>query len=78
MSLKSKFSSEALRARTALGLTQQEVADAVSTSVRWYQHIEKGTFMPGNVLMLRLILFLGLDIEVFREEEEINVPVRSR
>lgn len=78
MSLKSKFAHEIFHARAKLGLTQQQVADAVSISVRWYQHIEKGTNLPGSIVMLRLFIFLDLDLHAFREEAEIIVPISSR
>ena len=47
-------------------------------SVRWYQHLEKGTYLPGAVVMLRLILFLGIDVEVFRESLDLCVPVYTK
>ena len=44
--LKSVFSGAVYHKRMAMGLTQEEVAEAVSTSVRWYQRIEKGQVLP--------------------------------
>lgn len=78
MSLKSLFALEASRARTKLGLTQQQVAEAISISVRWYQCIEAGSFLPGSTVMLRLILLLQLDVEEFREEAGILDLVLTR
>ncbi len=77
-SLKQAFSDEIYHSRMQLGLTQQQVAEAVSVSVRWYQHLEKGTYLPGTVVMLRLILFYGIDVENFREFVELNTPVYYR
>ena len=54
MSLKTAFSREVLHARTSLGLTQEQVAEAASISVRWYQYIESGTFLPSSVVTLPL------------------------
>ena len=68
MSLEGTFASQIYNARTKRSLTQNEVAEAVQISVRWYQELEKGTRLPGAVVMLRLILFFGLNVEVFREE----------
>lgn len=68
MKFKSKFSSSMLKARKAFGYTQSEVAEAVSISVRWYQKIESGSKLPGTMTTLRIILFLHLDIEEFRED----------
>ena len=75
MSLATKFSHEVYLARTRLGLTQQAVADAVSISVRWYQYIENDSHSAD--LMLRLIFYLGIDINVFRDEVNHIVSVSS-
>ena len=77
MSLATKISHEVYLARTRLGLTQQAVADAVSISVRWYQYIENDSHMPSADLMLRLIFYLGIDINVFRDEVNHIVSVSS-
>ena len=77
MSLKSAFSTQILHARSERRLTQAQVAEAVCISVRWYQKIEKGITLPNSEILLRLILFLQLDVEVFREEVGLRVPVRS-
>lgn len=78
MSLQSKFSLELYHARHERHYTQEQVAEAVSISLRWYQHLEKGTFLPGSVTMLRLILFLEMDIELFREEVGLVDPISLR
>ena len=72
------FSDEIYHSRMRMGLTQQQVAEAVSVSVRWYQHLEKCTYLPGAVVMLRLILCLGIDVEVFRESLDLCVPVYTK
>ena len=77
MSLKSAFSTQILHARSERRLTQAQVAEAVCISVRWYQKIEKGIALPNSEILLQLILFLQLDVEVFREEVGLRVPVRS-
>ena len=77
MSLKSAFSTQILHARSERRLPQAQVAEAVCISVRWYQKIEKGIALPNSEILLRLILFLQLDVEVFREEVGLRVPVRS-
>lgn len=68
MSLERTFASQIFNARKERNLKQKEVAEAVQISVRWYQELEKGIRLPGAVVMLRLILYLHLDVEVFREE----------
>lgn len=75
MPINCKFSTEVYHARDELGYTQRQVAEAVSISVRWYQRVEKGEMLPGSVVMLRLILFLHLDVERFREEVGLLVPI---
>ena len=75
MSVKYKFSSKLFHARTKHGLTQQKVAESVSISERWYQRIEKGEYLPGSLVMLRLILLLDIDIEDLREEVGLIVPL---
>lgn len=77
MPINSKFSTEVYHARDSFGYTQREVAEAVSVSVRWYQRVEKGEKLPGSVVMLRLILLFHLDVEKFREEVGLLVPLSS-
>ena len=78
MPINSKFSTEVYHARDAMGYTQRQGAEAVSVSVRWYQRVEKGEKLPGSLVMLRLILFLKLDVETFREEVGLLVPISTR
>ncbi len=77
MSISSKFSSMTYHARVDLGLTQREVAEAASISVRWYQRIEKGERLPSAIVMLRIIIFLDINVKELREEVGIVVPVSS-
>lgn len=77
MKIITKFSSAVFKARTELGYTQKEVAEAISVTVRWYQRVEKGEKFPGSISMLRLILFLHIDVEEFREEVGLNVPISA-
>lgn len=77
MKMKSKFASVALQARKELGYTQQEVAKAISVSVRWYQKVESGARLPSTLTAFRIVLFLHLDVEEFREGVALVVPVRN-
>ncbi len=77
MTLQTKLSKQVTNARKRLKYTQQEVAEAISVSVRWYQKIESGKKLPGTIVTMRLILFLNIDIENFREEVGLVVPVSS-
>lgn len=72
MSFQFLFSLRLYQARTRLGYTQAQTAEAVGISSRWYQYIEHGTRIPGSLVMLRLILFLELDLEEFRNY--LNLP----
>ena len=73
----SKFSSIVYHSRINLGYTQKEVAEAISVTVRWYQRVEKGEKFPGGIALLRLLLFLNIDIEELREEVGLVVPIRT-
>ena len=75
--MKSKFAQTIRKARKELGYTQAQVAEAVSISVRWYQMIETGRKIPGTIIAFRIVLFLKIDIEVFREEVALIVPIPS-
>ena len=77
MPINSKLSSLIYDARIKHGYTQKQVADAVSVSVRWYQRIEKGERIPSSIVLLRLILFLDIDVESLREEVDLCVPVST-
>ena len=65
------------RERKEQDYTQEEVAEAVSISVRWYQKLESGKEFPSAITLIRLVLFLHIDVEEFREEAGLVVPVRS-
>lgn len=67
MSFSSVLSHELYHARKELKLTQQDVADKTGISVRWYQQLEKGADMPSALTLMRLILILGIRVDVFRE-----------
>lgn len=77
MDMTSKFASSVLKSRLSLGYTQSQVAEAVSVSVRWYQKVESGKKFPGSITLVRLVLFLHIDLEDLREEANLVVPVRS-
>lgn len=55
------FDYEALQYfRTKLGYTQQQVADAVGTSVRTYQKWEAGSTIPNGFFLLKLLNWLDI------------------
>lgn len=49
--------------RTVRGMTQQELADAVSVSSRTIISLEKGQYNPSVLLAYRIAFVFGLSIE---------------
>lgn len=76
-SLTFTFANMILDARLDKGLTQNEVAEAISVSTRWYQMLEAGEKLPGSLTLLRLIFFLELDIKKLEKELGLVIPVSS-
>ena len=69
MSFKMHFGHDIYHLRTdSLKLTQQQVADAIPISLREYQKIEKGEIVPGSEIFLRLVFFLNVNIENYRQD----------
>ena len=77
MQIVKKFAIRAVQSRKKLGYTQEDVAEAISVSVRWYQKIESGERLPGTITAIKIILFLHLDVEDFREEVTLFVPLHA-
>lgn len=77
MQINTKFGKAVYHAREQQGLTQKQVAEAISVSVRWYQRVENGEKMPGTIVTLRLILLLHIDVERFRDELRITLPQKK-
>jgi len=50
-------------ARTALGLTQADLAERVGVSRKTINTVENGVFTPSTVLALRLAKALGVSVE---------------
>ena len=57
--------------RTALGLTQAELADRVSVSRKTINTVENGVFVPSTILALRLAAALK-----HRVEDIFYLPLR--
>ena len=72
MTLTTKFAEVLYNARDKKKLTQSQVAEAVSISVRWYQKVEAGLRLPGTIPTLKLMLLLDIDIEELREASELS------
>ena len=57
--------------RRALGLTQQQLADAVKVSRQTVNAIESGRFIPSTVLALKVAQLFGKPVEeVFTLEDD--------
>lgn len=79
MEMKTKFADALLRARQRQGLTQEQAAEAVSLSVRWYQQIERGARMPGILALRRLRSFFDIDTDTDPEaEDDTDSPENSQ
>ncbi len=77
MSFCGVLSRELYRKRKALCWTQQDVADKVGISVRWYQQLEKGSHTPSALTMMRLVLVLDISVEVFRKPLGLQHPSQT-
>ena len=75
MKFKKQLSGDLYHARDNSGFTQAEVAERVDTSVRNYQHIEKGETIPRGDTLLKLIYLFDLDIDRYREV--LGMPKRE-
>ena len=67
MSLDSALGKKLYHARKARGLTQEQVAEAVGITPRWYQKIEKGAGRPSTTVAFRLLSLLNVDIREIGE-----------
>ena len=67
MSIEFYFSGAILKARTEKKLTQAQVAEGVSISVRWYQTIESGKTLPSAELVIKLFAYLEIDGKQLKE-----------
>ena len=72
MDLNSKLAETLLQARKQRGWSQEEVAEAVYISTRWYQNIEKGKSIPSGLVLLRLFSLLNIEISTFCQVIDLN------
>ena len=61
MSYEHKFSMAIFHSRKQKGLTQEQAAEKLGISKRWYQMIEKGEKLPSPSLLLKIIAELEID-----------------
>ena len=67
MEFSTLFSKDVVHARDKSRLTQAKVAELVGISVRNYQYIEQGRFIPHGDTLLKLVYLFDLDIDRYRE-----------
>ena len=65
MYISAYFGSVAWQARRDKGWTQEEVAERVGISTRWYQQIECGVVNATFAVCVRIARVLGLDLNQF-------------
>lgn len=70
------FSQRLLLLRQESGMTQQQVADAIQTTLRQYQRFEKGEQKPGfdNLIRLADCFQVSLDFLAGRSERRTISP----
>lgn len=61
MSYKFDFSLAVFTSRKEKGFTQEEIAEKLGISKRWFQKIEKGERLPSPTLLLKMIDLLEID-----------------
>ena len=67
MTIKYRFSSQVLHARLARKLTQEQAAELLNISIRWYKQIEKGELLPSAELALRIMAEFEIDGKDLKE-----------
>ena len=79
--LKRSVAAHVLKSRTALGMTQRELASQVGASLRRIQKIEAGIEMPSLLLAVRIMICLDIDVAAMIDEltqelwpEQLTLP----
>ena len=73
MNNKQKKLSELMRSkRLELDITQEQAAELLDISARWYQKVESGQSKPGFDLICDLAKEFSIDFSQFSEEEKAN------
>lgn len=68
MSVMERFPELLHQARLEKGMTQEQAAESVHISVRWYQYIEQGIRQPGCGTALELIALYEIDGKRLKED----------
>lgn len=71
MDERQKLLSEIMRSkRKELDLTQEEAAEKLSVTPKWYQRVESGKSKPGFDLLCDLANYFDIDFAQFPDQEE--------
>ena len=62
MSYKYNFSLAVFKSRKEKGFTQEQAAEKLGISKRWFQKIEKGEKLPSPTLLLKIITVFEIDV----------------
>lgn len=68
MTLRSRFASAVYHARIDHGMTQEQAAEALGISTRWYQHIELGDRLPSAMLVLKIFAYFEIEGKSLNED----------
>ncbi len=63
--------------RSQMGLSQEQLAEALGYSTRWIQKIESGQANPSWTTLLTMMMLLNINSNELCEEVGIRVPVPS-
>ena len=71
MDERQKKLSEIMRGKRAeLNITQEEAAEVMKVTPRWYQKVESGKGKPGFDLLCDLANYFDIDFSQFPDKEE--------
>ena len=71
MDERQKLLSEIMRSkRNELALTQDQAAERLKVSAKWYQKVESGKSKPGFDLLCDLANYFDIDFSQFPDKEE--------
>ena len=60
-----------------MDLTQEQAAECLDISVRWFQDIENGKHLPSTELTLKIIAFFGIDGKKLRNDTFAGVQIHN-
>lgn len=73
-----RFAGAVCSARLSHGMTQQEVADHLDRTKRWYQKIESGRSSPNLEDTIYLMAMFHIDAADIAKEVGMDVPLLTR